>query len=383
MGNENSTLSNNTQQNNNNHRQKSQYTKQTQQSLPKQKQHTSKNTEYHYNENENIEDIVNPLDIFRLDSNYDMNTLKREYKKLALKYHPDKNRDDINASRKFEIVTKCYIALLEKLTNRETTEKSFNDLKKSSNDYIQNQEAVPKRNRDYHDDISTSPSINTNTSTNTNTNNYKSNNTNYQQKQAGFNINRFNQLFNDNKVKEEDEEGGYSDWMEKSDANRPTLDVPKNKNIRSENFNINIFNSTFDKIEDNSSREVIKFTEPQPLNIQTRMNYTELGSSNTDDYSNKSEHSQLHYTDYKKAHSTTKLVDPKKIQSRQNYKSIDDLEADRSRVQFTMSSEDEYKYNELKKKEEAIEQKRLEKLRERDEMYARQYNKVNGLFLGK
>ena len=64
-------------------------------------------------------------------------------------------------------------------------------------------------------------------------------------------------------------------------------------------------------------------------------------------------------------------------------KSVDDLEADRSRVQFTMSSTDEYKYNELKKKEEAIEQKRLEKLRERDEMYARQYNKVNGLFLGK
>lgn len=398
MGNENSSLNNNkmnnTHQKSNQNRNKSQEQTHQQSSSRQKQQQNTKSTENRFNENENIEDIVNPLDIFRLDSNYDMNTLKKEYKKLALKYHPDKNRDDINASRKFEIVTKCYIALLEKLNNRETEEKSFNDLKKSSNEYIQNQEAVPKRNRDYSDtstNANTSNDANTSTNANTNTNanisanskknTYKSNNTDHQQKQSGFNINRFNQLFNENKVKEEDEEGGYSDWMEKSDSNRPTLDVPKSKNIKSENFNINIFNSTFDKIEDNSTRDVIKFTEPQPLNIQTRMNYTELGISNTDDYSNKSEHAQLHYTDYKKAHSTTKLVDPKDIQSRQDYKSVDDLEAHRSRVQFTMSSDDEYKYNELKKKEEAIEKKRLEKLRERDELYARQYNKVNGLFL--
>jgi hypothetical protein len=78
----------------------------------------------------------------------------------------------------------------------------------------------------------------------------------YVQKQAGFNINRFNQLFKENKVKEEDEEGGYSDWMEKSDANRPTLDVPKSKNIKSENFNINILESSFLKDKFKSFKSV-------------------------------------------------------------------------------------------------------------------------------
>ena len=357
MGNENSTLNNNTKQQQQ-FKTQQQKPQQKSQQKPQQKPYQQSQQQNHQQQNtpyqqkyidENIEDIVDPLKIFNLDKNYDINSLKREYKKLVLKYHPDKNRD-IHAPRKFEIITKCYIVLLEKLNNKETEDRIFSDLKKGSSEYIQNQEAVPKRNREY------------------------------QEKQS-FNVDRFNRVFDENKLKDEEDEGGYSDWMEKSNPDRPTLDVPKNKNIKSENFNINIFNTTFDKIEDNSSREVIKFIEPQPLNIQTRMNYTELGSSNTDDYSNKSEHAQLHYTDYKKAHSTTKLIDPKKIQSRPNYKTIDDLEADRSKVQFMMSEEDEYKYNELKRKEQAIEEKRLEKLRERDELYTRHYNKVNGLFL--
>ena len=36
------------------------------------------------------------------------NDIKRAYKKMALKYHPDKNPGDENATRKFQV---CYTCL--------------------------------------------------------------------------------------------------------------------------------------------------------------------------------------------------------------------------------------------------------------------------------
>ena len=42
--------------------------------------------------------------------------LKKQYKKLVKKYHPDVNRDDKNAEEKFKQLTNAYSALLAKLS---------------------------------------------------------------------------------------------------------------------------------------------------------------------------------------------------------------------------------------------------------------------------
>ena len=43
-------------------------------------------------------------------------TLKKQYKKLVKKYHPDVNRDDQNAEEKFKQLTIAYKALLAKFS---------------------------------------------------------------------------------------------------------------------------------------------------------------------------------------------------------------------------------------------------------------------------
>jgi len=50
-------------------------------------------------------------DILGIDRNADTNTIKRAYRKLAMKYHPDRNPDDENAAMNFREVTEAYEVL--------------------------------------------------------------------------------------------------------------------------------------------------------------------------------------------------------------------------------------------------------------------------------
>ena len=57
----------------------------------------------------------NPYEILEIEENSDEHTIKRAYKKLALKYHPDKNPNNLQAKAKFMLIAKAY----EALTNEE------------------------------------------------------------------------------------------------------------------------------------------------------------------------------------------------------------------------------------------------------------------------
>ena len=54
-----------------------------------------------------------PYEILEINPLSSKNDIKKAYKKLALIYHPDKNKDDINAKNKFMLINKAY----ETLTN--------------------------------------------------------------------------------------------------------------------------------------------------------------------------------------------------------------------------------------------------------------------------
>ncbi len=53
-------------------------------------------------------------EILGVDRNADENTIKRAYRKLAMKYHPDRNPDDADAAEKFREVTEAYEVLSDK-----------------------------------------------------------------------------------------------------------------------------------------------------------------------------------------------------------------------------------------------------------------------------
>ena len=55
----------------------------------------------------------NPYKVLGLSNNASLNEIKTSYKKLALKYHPDRNKDDKeNAENKFKEISKAYTILI-------------------------------------------------------------------------------------------------------------------------------------------------------------------------------------------------------------------------------------------------------------------------------
>lgn len=55
-------------------------------------------------------------DVLGIDRNADEKTIKKAYRKLAKKYHPDTNQGDKDAEEKFKQLTNAYSLLLAKLS---------------------------------------------------------------------------------------------------------------------------------------------------------------------------------------------------------------------------------------------------------------------------
>lgn len=58
----------------------------------------------------------NYYEILGVSPQVDQNGLKKAYRKMTLKYHPDRNKDDIKAEEKFKMIIKAYYTLSSKRT---------------------------------------------------------------------------------------------------------------------------------------------------------------------------------------------------------------------------------------------------------------------------
>lgn len=282
--------------------------------------------------------IMDPYKILDLPKKYTLEQLRYNYKRIALKTHPD--RSQLKSDYLFKLVTAAYKFLLEELETREV-DKPFHELKTGSRTTAKQQQTHPGAGG------------------------------------SGFNVKRFNRLFEEHRLDEVDDTG-YGDWMAKSKKERDELAIKNNVGT----YDSHKFNQAFDSQSNNPEKKIIIYKEPEPLSASKHLGFSELGLSQTNDFSGANlTNKSLNYTDYKVAHTTTRLVEGGTRQ-RKDYRNIKELELERDNVSYQMSEKEMRDAARRKNRDEQLEKKRLESVRVKDALIARQHELVNRLLLG-
>jgi hypothetical protein len=312
--------------------------------------------EYLLNEIQKFEKEYNPWKILNLKENdCNISNIKSAYKKMALKYHPDRttnSNDKKEYELKFQLITQSYIYLLEKVENiEELSNKMSKKVEKVDYDTIIDKN-VQKNENIYVD-------------------------------KDNFDINKFNKIFNEYKIPNSFDKG-YSHLKDENENENEYIDNIDNNNNNKEEifgkkFNNEIFNEHFNKIKINKkiNNEVILYKEPEALESSTNnLNQTFLGVLDIDDFGSVN-NNNLSYTDYKKAHiDENLLIDVHNIKYK-TYNSIEQLESERSNLNYELSYEDKQKYEYLKKKQLEEDNLRIQNQKYHDELIGKQYSKIN------
>ena len=301
--------------------------------------------QHFFNEIDEIEQLkYNPLQILGLseDTHYTVLDIKKAYKNLALRYHPDKG----GSEEVFKILTKAYIYLLKRTEGDNYVEKNFMDLKN-------NFDREPPPN-------------------NMSSNSYDD-----------FNVKNFNKVFEENRLEDDDRDFGYGDWKTTDTSEEP-------KKIFNQKFTTDIFNQVFNELKQTNStkQDVIVYEEPQILTTSNKFAFSEVDYKKTDDYSKEydiqdgNSRQGIYYMDYKRAYTETTLINPEVVKHRPEYKNIEDAQVMRDKQDFTMTAEERAYIEEKKRKEDEFEAQRLDRLRKRDDQLERHNSQVNRLLLG-
>ena len=280
---------------------------------------------------------VDPYKILQLKKNFSLEELRSQYKKIALAVHPDKCGE---TDYMFKLVTKCYKILLNEYNNRQS-DKQF-DVLKASYDKYQDSEK-----RTYNQDIEPG---------------------------SRFNIDRFNNVFENNRPGTATDVG-YTEWMEKNILK----DAPElTKGITPDRFN-ELFEKYTDSVKDKRNKQIIKFKEPEPLSMSKKLNFIELGMNGIDDFSGENSKG-LNFTDYRVAHSTTRLVDPNNVKKRKEFRTIGEYERDRDNMSKLSNRELAY-YEKKKQLENEKETHRQQSQRELDKINFDVFQKMNKMMI--
>jgi curved DNA-binding protein CbpA len=286
---------------------------------------------------------LDPYKVLNVPQNFTWQQLKDAYRQAALKTHPDKEGGNKIA---FDFVTNCFKTLADEYKAR-SSNKSHHDLKKDSTEYFE--KIIPTGMQQHPSDAFKVP---------------------FEQ--------RFNKAFDECKYVDEDIEYGYGKFMQKSDGKREDISV--NNIFNKGKVDNNTFNEAFNK-KVPTSKEIIKYTEPEPLIMAKNLKFTEIGAKRPDDYSSRIENQTLSYTDYMKAHSGTRNINPETIKTRE-FKNVEEYEAYRDRKLKRGMTEKERRYMEEKKnREEQEEFERLERIRQQNMAIQKAHEKANRLLL--
>jgi curved DNA-binding protein CbpA len=268
---------------------------------------------------------MDPYKILELPRNFTLEQLRNNYKKIALQVHPDKSQ--LGSDYLFKMVTTAYKTLLKEY-EKQQSDKPYNQLKNDSQSFIEQQQRG-------------TPSVATEGFS--------------VASGGGFNVDRFNQIFNQYKI-EDTVDVGYGNWMSQSSSNRDDISITNNIG----KFDLNRFNQTFETTPVQKQKKIIKYTEPEAVISNKRLGFAELGIAKIGDFSGDNlTNKRLNYTDYKVAHTTSRLVDNRAIKNRKEYNNVKELEADRVNISYQLSEKELQRLAKKKAQEEEMEKQRL------------------------
>lgn len=285
---------------------------------------------------------VNPYEVLGVGQNHSWDELVGAYRRLAKLVHPDKGGSEML----FNTVTECFKVLAHEYKRKEA-DKPHHVLKQEFQERAASQPVY-------------------------------SNNSAFA-KDASFG-DKFNRMFEENKLEDEDDDSriGYGHMMAASSKTREDIEIPKVIN----KFSKKKFNEAFEKTAP-LSKDVVVYKEPEPLVLAKKLQFTEIGGK-TDDFSNDpSKKTNLQYTDYMKAYTTSRLVDPRAVQQRKEYRSVEDFEADRAqKTTAALTPEELRRQKEVEEEQKRREEERLRRVQSQDHRIGEHYEKVNQLFIG-
>jgi len=302
---------------------------------------------------------VNPYKILGVNKNFTLEELRNQYKRIALQVHPDKG----GSNELFQLVTNCYKRLLKHYEKK--MEKDFlelkNEFKQFDNEHKQ-QATLPTELADLmHARNNDAPSER----------NIPRTGTAPPQKQEFMTA--FNRMFEENRI-EEATHAGYGNTMAQSSQMREDINIPN----KMKTFKINSFNKAFDKQAVNKdNKELISYRQPEPTLMAKNVGFSELGISNINDFSGANDTiKKVNYMDYMKAHSTSRLIDPKMVSARPEFKNVEALESHRS-TNMQMSESEWKDYTSQVDRQREIEESRLAHQMQQDRLYEEHHAKMN------
>ena len=279
---------------------------------------------------------IDPYKILGMTKNYDKNSLKKSYLKMAVKYHPDKGGDP----KKFKIVTLAYKILLKKLDERDN-DKIHNDLKSGSEDYIKEQTSNNRRNVNMRD--------------------------------RDFDINKFNKEYSENRLKDDFADDGYGDWLKQTE---------EETGVKMDQFNKNKFHNEFLKQKKKKTGSNLqKYKDPEELvSMGNRDSIMILGKEKVSSYSGES--NGLAYRDLREAYSESTLIDTGSVDLSKRKDNIKDYNSQRKNVNHQMSESDirtQIMREEQEKKDEVA---RLSRVSNRDKEIGTHYEMMHQRLMG-
>ncbi len=354
-----------------------------------------------------FEENYNPYEILGLEQNdLDTSNIRKAYKKMALKYHPDKAGEEY--TEQFQVITQSYIYLLKKAEDAEKRNGNFMDNlehQKYNNNYTPNStktdpsydlaNKIAERSRDLEVSSNQKPKRTYNRKKSnenlqrvgeTRISDYlplqnvnKAKEVNYLDEDAkgdimdvnekNFDINKFNSLFEKYKMPNE-EDKGYGDIL-KHGLNNEDDEVGEifNKGMSKE-----IFNAHFDTMKSKKSSKKQDPLIPESFDSSSRVSCAQIG--------NASNFSGAKYTDIKQAfYEDNMLIDPNSVKTRKDYRNLQELENERSRLSYDADPETKRIYERYEQEKAAEEEDRMNYLRNRDEALRSHHNVVSRKFL--